>query len=86
MLYGGSHVCVGGVGVVPDGGSIRVELDDGTSYESRAIDGCAMAFAPITSKPSPTDRVTVRYLDRDGSDELPSDTVWIGDGGPASGV
>lgn len=81
MLAGGSHVCVGGIGAVPDGGLLRVELADGSVHTSAAADGCAIVFAPVTTPAKPDDHVVVRRLDRDGA-ELGSDRVWMGDGGP----
>lgn len=81
MLAGGSHVCVGGLRAVPDGGSIRVTLADGSSYESTATDGCCIVLAPVTSPPSHDDHVTVQYLNPDGS-EIAANRVWMGDGKP----
>jgi hypothetical protein len=81
MIAGGSHVCTGGIGRLADGGVVRVELADGSVYEDRVVDGCAIVFAPVTTRPGPDDRATVRYLNPDGS-ELGTDTVWVGDGRP----
>jgi hypothetical protein len=80
-----SHVCIGGIDAVPDGGVIQVELADGTSYQDQASDGCCIVFAPITTPSTPDDHFTVRYLNPDGT-ELESRTSWIGDGKPPPGV
>ena len=79
MISGGSHVCVGGMGRVPDGGTLRVEMADGTMHESTATDSCAIVFAPVTTPPSPNDHIIVSWYDASGV-ELGSDRVWIGDG------
>jgi hypothetical protein len=85
LLAGGFCVCLGGIGAVPEGGSIRVEMANGDVFESRCEDGCCIVFAPVTSAPSPDDHVTVRYLGPEGN-ELAADTVFIGDGKPPPGV
>lgn len=84
-LAPGSHVIVGGLAISESLGALRVEHADGSAYEVPVIDGCAIAFAPVTTQPTSSDRVTVRYFDHSGA-ELGSDTVWIGDGGPPPSV
>jgi hypothetical protein len=85
-LAGGSYTCVGGIGAVPEGGSIRVEMANGDVFESRCEDGCCIVFAPVTSPPSPDDQVTVRYFGPDGN-QLAADTAFLGDGkAPPRGV
>ncbi|MGH9176828.1 MAG: hypothetical protein ACRD1H_20840 [Vicinamibacterales bacterium] len=85
MIAGRSHICVGGIGHVPDGGKLRVEMADGSVHEETAVDGCCVAFAPVTAQPSPDDHVTIRWFDADAT-ELGSDRHWVGDGGPPPGV
>lgn len=75
----GSHVCVGGVGQVEDGGRLSVEMADGTLYEDTAIDGCCVVFAPVTSPPSPDDHIRVRVFNAAGVEDRMT-RVWIGDG------
>jgi hypothetical protein len=66
--------CVGGLAVVPNGGSIRIELPNGQVYEDQAHGGCCIAFAPLTSEADVGRTVLVRYLDPDGN-ELKSETL-----------
>jgi hypothetical protein len=79
MIAGGSHVCVGGIGYAPDGGKLRVEMADGSSYEDVAADGCAIVFAPVMTAPAPDDHVVVSWHDASGA-TLGSDRVFVGDG------
>jgi hypothetical protein len=86
MLVGGSFACVGGLGIVPDGGSVRVEMANGDVFESRSENGCCIVFAPVTSPPNPDDHVTVRCIGPDGN-QLAADTAFLGDGkAPPRGV
>lgn len=78
MFGSGSHVCVGGLGAVPSGGSIRVTLADDSVYESTAAEGCCIVFAPVTT---PSDHATVQFLNADGG-ELGVNRVWLGDRTP----
>jgi hypothetical protein len=79
MIASGSHVCVGGLGIAPEGGALRVELADGSVYEDTVVDGCAIVFAPVTTPPNPGDHAAVRAISPDGA-ELSADRVWLGDG------
>ncbi|HUG14184.1 MAG TPA: hypothetical protein VMM78_04125 [Thermomicrobiales bacterium] len=79
MLSGGSHVCAGGLGQVEHGGTLRIEMADGTSYEDRSIDGCCIVFAPVTSAPSPDDHIRVRVFNADGIEDSMK-RVRLGDG------
>jgi hypothetical protein len=85
IIAGGSSVCVGGIGAVPEGGSIRVEMANGDVFADRCEDGCCIVFAPVTSPPTSDDHVTLRYLGPDGA-ELTAETTFIGDGKPPPGV
>jgi hypothetical protein len=76
-LGGGFYVCVGGLGAVPEGGTIEVEFADGTTYRDQAVDSCAIVFAPARSEPGPGEQVTVRYRDATGA-VLGSDVAPFG--------
>lgn len=67
-------VCAGGLGVVPNGGSVRIELPDGTVHEDHANDGCCIAFAPLTSEPEGGKAIMIRYLDASGA-EISSEPI-----------
>ena len=67
-------ICVGGLGVVPNGGSVQIELPDGSRYDDRAQEGCCYAFAPLTDEPGSNQPATVRYLDADGA-EMHSESI-----------
>jgi hypothetical protein len=76
-LGAGSFVCVGGIGAVPNGGLIEVELPDGSIHLDRCTDGCAIVFAPAVASPEPGATVTVRYRAADGS-QIAADTAPFG--------
>jgi hypothetical protein len=59
-------ICVGGLGVVPNGGSISIELPDGSVYDDHAESGCCITFAPLTTKELVEGETTIRYFDADG--------------------
>jgi hypothetical protein len=67
-------ICVGGLSVVPNGGSIQIELSNGERYEDAASDGCCIAFAPLTTESLIEATTTIRYFDADGS-EITIETI-----------
>lgn len=81
MLASGSHVCVGGIGQVPEGGTLRVTMPDGSTHESTVVDGCCIVFAPAISTGAADDYITVTRIDADG-DVISEDRAWFGGGAP----
>lgn len=69
-----SFVAIGALHAIPEGGGIRIELPDGSTYEDRVVDGGVIAIAPLTFPPDTGDLTTIRYLNPDGS-ERGSETV-----------
>jgi hypothetical protein len=59
-------ICVGGLSVVPNGGKISIEHQDGSRYDDIAQDGCCIAFASLTNEMLVDGSATVRYFDADG--------------------
>jgi hypothetical protein len=85
MLAGGSHVCVGGISPVADGGTLRVTMPDGSIHESVNADGCCIVFAPVTTHGAADDYVAVTRIDADG-EVISESRVWFGNGGPPPSV
>ena len=67
-------ICIGGLGVVPNGGRIQIEMEDGSVHEDHAVGGCCIAMAPLTVPTEDQGTITVRFSDADGN-ELQSETV-----------
>ncbi len=81
MISGRSHLCIGGLKQVPDGGKIRVTLADGSTFEDLAVDGGCIVFAPVATPPGPDDHATIQYFHPDGS-EISARRLLMGDGRP----
>lgn len=64
-------ICAGGLGVVPNSGSIRIELPDGAVHEDVATEGCCIALAPLLYESDSPESATIHYLNPDGSEIEP---------------